>query len=78
MSKKSVCENNESFAYWSGLGGVEFKHIEHGTTDYIYCVANAWHGKKSYHKLKVYHGKNHGYLKLHGYTIWLYDCINMK
>lgn len=77
MTKKEICTSKDSFAYWSGCGGVEFKHIEHGTTDYIYCVANAWHGKKSYHKLKIYYSITDSYVKLHGYKIWFGDCIRM-
>lgn len=77
-TKKEVCNNNESFAYYSGFGGLEFKHIEYGINDYIYCVSNAWGGKKAYHKLKVNTDK-HGntYLKLHGYKIPFDECIKM-
>ena len=51
MSKKEICNNNESFAYYSGFGGLELKHIEYGINDYIYCVSGAWCSNKSYHKL---------------------------
>lgn len=77
MSKKEVCLNNKSFAYYSGLGGVEFKHIEYGIEDYIYCVAGAWTSRKSFHKLRIYHDMTDSYIKLHGYKIWLGDCIRM-
>jgi hypothetical protein len=77
MNKKQVCQNNESFAYYSGLGGLELKKIEYGINDYIYCVAGAWGGKKTYHKLKVYYDNNGGYIKLHGYKIPLNECIKM-
>ena len=77
MSKKEVCLTHGSFAYYSGFGGLEFKKIEHGINEYIYCVSGAWTGKKSYHKLKVYYDNNGGYLKLHGYKIPLSDCIRM-
>ena len=77
MSKKEVCLNNKSFAYYSGFGGLELKHIEYGIEDYIYCVSGAWTSKKSYHKLKVYYGNNSYYLKLHGYKIPLNECIRM-
>ena len=78
MTKKEVCNNNKSFAYYSGFNGLELKKIEYGIDDYIYCVSNAWGGKKAYHKLKVYtdtHGNE--YLKLHGYKIPLDECIRM-
>lgn len=77
-TKKDVCINNKSFAYYSGFNGLELKHIEYGINDYIYCVSNAWGGKKVYHKLKVYTDNNgNGFLKLHGYKIPLDECIRM-
>ena len=76
-TKKQVCMENESFAYYSGFGGLEFKHIEYGIEDYIYCVSGAWSSKKSYHKLKVYYGENDSYIKLHGYKILMSECIKM-
>lgn len=77
-TKKQICESNESFAYYSGFGGLELKHIEYGIDDYIFCVSGAWTSKKSYHKLKVYTDNNgESYMKLHGYKIPLSDCIRM-
>jgi hypothetical protein len=77
MSKKEICLNNKSFAYYSGFGGLEFKKIEYGIEDYIYCVSGSWNGKPKYHKLKVYNTNNGSYLKLHGYKVNLNDCIRM-
>lgn len=77
MSKKEICLENDSFAYYSGFGGLELKKIEYGIDDYIYCVSGAWAAKKSYHKLKVYYGNKSDYLILHGYRIPLADCIRM-
>ena len=78
-TKKQVCMENESFAYYSGLNGLEFKHIEYGIEDYIYCVSGAWGEKKGYHKLKIHYGKNgESYIKLHGYKILMSDCIKMN
>ena len=77
-TKKQICESNKSFAYYSGFGGLELKHIEYGIDDYIYCVSGAWTSKKSYHKLKLYTDNNgESYMKLHGYKIPLSDCIRM-
>lgn len=77
-TKKEICENNKSFAYYSGFSGLELKHIEYGINDYIYCVSGAWCNEKSYHKLKVYSDKNgSSYMKLHGYKIPLNECIRM-
>lgn len=77
-TKKEICENNKSFAYYSGFSGLELKHIEYGIEDYIYCVSGAWSAKKSYHKLKINCDKNgNSYIKLHGYKIPLSECIRM-
>lgn len=78
MTKKEICLQNKSFAYYSGFGGLEFKKIEYGIEDYIYCISGAWRSKKSYHKLKIYTDKNgNEFLKLHGYKIQLDECIRM-
>ena len=78
MSKKEICLKNKSFAYYSGLNGLEFKQIEYGIEDYIYCVSGSWNGKPKYHKLKIYYDNNgNNYIKLHGYKIMLSDCIRM-
>lgn len=77
-TKKEVCESKKSFAYYSGLSGVEFKHIEYGINDYIYCVSGAWCSKKSYHKVKInYDKKGDSFIKLNGYKIPLNECIRM-
>lgn len=77
MSKKEICLNNKSFAYYSGFGGLELKHIEYGIEDYIYCVSGAWTGKPKYHRLKIYYSNGTEYIKLHGYSIPLNECIRM-
>lgn len=77
MTKKQVCDSNKSFAYYSGLNGLELKYIEYGIEDYVYCVSGSWSEKKSYHKLKVYYNDNGGYIKLHGYKIPLDECIKI-
>jgi hypothetical protein len=77
-TKKEVCKENKSFAYYSGFGGLELKHIEYGIDDYIFCVSGAWTSKKSYHKLKIHYGKNgDSFIKLHGYKVPLNECIRM-
>ena len=66
MTKKEYCENRPTVAYYSGFGGLEVKFIEYGTDDYIYLVAGAWNGNKTYHKLKVHYGNKYDYITLHG------------
>lgn len=77
-TKKEVCLENASFAYYSGFGGLEFKYIEYGINDYIYCVSGAWTGKPKYHKLKIYCDNNDNmFVKLYGYKVPLNECIRM-
>ena len=76
-TKKQVCLENESFAYYSGFDGLELKYIEYGIEDYIYCVSGSWNGKPKYHKLKIYYGENDSYIKLNGYKINMNECIRM-
>ena len=77
MTKKEICLNNKSIAYYSEFGGLELKKVEYGIDDYIYCVSGAWCSKKSYHKLKVYYGNDGDYMMLHGHKIPLNECIKM-
>ena len=77
-TKKEICISNKSFAYYSGFGGLELKHIEYGIDDYIYCVSGSWTGKPVYHKLKIHYSANENhYIMLHGYRIRLDECIRM-
>ena len=58
---------------------LEFKYIEYGIEDYIYCISGAWTGKPSYHKLKIQYGNDGcSYVKLHGYKVSFDDCIRMN
>ena len=77
MNKKQICLNNPAAAYYSGCGGVEINKIVYGITDYIYCTAGAWTGKKSYHKLKINYTAAGAFIKLHGYKIPLNDIIRI-
>lgn len=75
MTKKEYCENRPTVAYYSGLGGLEVKFIEYGTDDYIYLVAGAWNGKKSYHRLKICYGTKSAYIRLIGQRCPLSEFI---
>lgn len=78
MTKKEKCISNKTIAYYSGVGGLEVRAIEYGAEDYMYCIANAWHGKPTFHKLKINYGKNGGdYIRLHGYKMPLADFIRV-
>ena len=75
MTKREMCTNEKSIAYYSGFGGFEIKKVEYGIEDYIFSVSGAWSSKKSYHKLKIYDGN---YIKLHGYKTPLDECIRIN
>ena len=77
MTKKEICQNNATIAYYSGLGGLEVRFIEYGINDYVYLIAEAWSNNKSYHKLKVHYGNKYDYISLHGYRCRLSDFIRV-
>lgn len=77
MTKKEYCINKKAIAYYSGLNGLEINGIEYGINDYLYCTTGAWIGKKQYHKLKIYYNDTGDYVRLHGYKIYLNECIRM-
>ena len=64
----------EPVAYISALGGIEIKHIEYGIEDRIFCVSNAWNGKRTAHKVRVYYS-NEPYIILHGLRYKLSEAI---
>lgn len=77
MTKREYCQGRESIAYYSGFSGLEIKGIEYGINDFLYCVSGAWGGKKAFHRLKIHHDNNGGFVRLHGYKIPLAECIKM-
>ena len=78
MNKKEICENNKTFGYYSGFGGIELKEFDYSINDSVYFVANAWYGKKSYHKARIYIGTNdHAYFIFKGVKISLDECIKV-
>ena len=77
MTKREICDEHCTVAYYSGLGGVEVRHISYGINDFIYLIAGAWSNNKSYHKLKIHYGHKYAYIKLHGYRCRLSDFIKV-
>ena len=75
-SEKQNYLNKKSVGYWSALGGAEVKEIIYGINDYAVIVINAWGGKKSVHRLKIYYGKR-DYINIHGYRLYFDDCFRM-
>ena len=78
MSRCAVqrtCESRAAIAYYSGMGGLEIRHIEYGIEDYIYLIAGCFGGKKTYHRLKLHYGTNDCYILLRGRRYKLSDFI---
>ena len=40
MTKREICESNQSIAYYSGFNGFEVKWIESGIEDFMYAISN--------------------------------------
>ena len=83
MNKREYCENRESVAYYSGLGGVEIKCIEYGIDDYVYCVSGCFGGTavRRFHRCKIYYPanvKDSAFFRVHGYKIPLNECIKLS
>ena len=41
MTKREICDEHRTVAYYSGLGGLEVRHISYGINDFIYLIAGA-------------------------------------
>ena len=76
--KKNEYKESPSTAYYSGLNGLELKHIEYGINDYLILQSGAWSGKKTMHRCKVYYNNDNPFIKLYGYKIPLNEFINIK
>lgn len=77
MTKREICDERPTFAYYSGLGGLEARFIEYGADDYLYLIAGQWSGRKTYHKLKIHYGDKYDYITLHGCRCRLSDFIKL-
>ena len=76
MAKKDY-KDYKSIAYYSGLNGLELKHIEYGIDDYLILQSGSWNGKPKMHRCKIYYGFENDYVRLYGYKIPLNEFIRM-
>lgn len=74
-AEKNYYINKEYEGYYSGYGGIEIKEIQYGIEDYVVFVANAWYGKKSVHKAKIYYNSDSTYFKFAGHRIKFSECL---
>ena len=75
--EKTICTHLPTIGYWSELGGVEVKQIEH-TVDgiFVYCESGAWTGNHKQHKLKVRQERNaREYVQMRSYKLYLDECL---
>lgn len=75
--EKAICTDLPTIGYWSALGGVEVKQIDH-TVDgiFVYCESGAWVGQFRPHKLKVRTDRNgREYVRICSYKLYLDECL---
>jgi len=78
QQEKEYFESLPTIGYWSTLGGVEVKSIEHGIEDYLVCVVGAWTGVRTVHRLRVKytHSKDaRAYVSFEGTKLYLDQCL---
>lgn len=75
--KKADYKDYSSSAYYSGLDGLELKHIEYGINDYLIVQSGSWNGKPKIHRCKVYYNNDNSFIRLYGYKIPLDEFIRM-
>ena len=72
---QKTCESRATIAYYSGMGGLEIRHIEYGIEDHVYLVAGCYGGKRTYHRLKIHYDTADCYIRLYGCKYKLSDFI---
>lgn len=77
MTKKEICENNLTIAYYSGFNGLEVKAITHDIYDEIYAVSNILTECEKYHKLRIYTNTKGQYVRLYGCIFYLENLIKI-
>lgn len=75
MPKVNELREVKTLGYWSALGGVEVKDIQYGIEDYVVCLANAWNGKASAHRVKVNYAGNRSFIRVHNTRLYMDECI---
>lgn len=80
MAKKTrleILSEMKTIGYWSAIGGVEVKEIkDEGYETYVYCISNAWGGKKQAHRVKVNTTVGgSSYVVIHGYRLNMNECL---
>jgi hypothetical protein len=79
-SEKRLIDEMPTIGYWSALGGVEVKKVEHGIEDYFICRVGSWRKKPTYHRVKVNYTpakyvKSRPFIVIHFEKLFLNDLI---
>ena len=77
---KHQIDEMPTIGYWSTLGGVEVKKVEHDIDDYVICKVGAWQGNPTYHRVKinytnVKHIEPRAYVVIRWERLFLDECI---
>ena len=78
--EKRQIDEMPTIGYWSALGGIELKKVEHGIEDYAICTVGAWQGNPTYHRVKIKytrpkHIEPKAYIVIRFQMFYLNDCI---
>lgn len=79
-TEKRQIDEMPTIGYWSALGGIELKKVEHGTEDYCICRSRSWRNKPDYHRVKIKYTKakyveSKPYIVIYHERLFLKDCI---
>ena len=72
--EKRQIDEMPTIGYWSALGGVELKKVEHGVEDYCICRVNSWRRKPTYHRVKIKYTKTK-YKESKPYIVIFYENL---
>ena len=77
--EKRQLDKLPTIGYWSALGGVEVKKVEHGDVDYLICRVPSWKREPTYHRVKVQYPNVKGveprpFIVIHYEKFYLDEC----
>lgn len=82
-NEKRAIDALPTIGYWSALGGVELKRIEHGIEDYCICRVGSWKSKPTYHRVRVQYPnvkrvEPRPFIVINYEKFYLEDCIRSQ
>ena len=64
-----------SKGYVSAFNGLEVKDFEYGVTDYVIFIADAWRGKPTVHRARVYYTSERPFFTFEAMRVYLDEVI---